>query len=590
MALPKTVKVVLVVLVAIATGLLLSMIVPTMEEGTYDGKIIIRGTDGMEYPIIFTFDIGAKAKNVTIEQVLTINGKPVKVTISVPAVKTLKLGAKLTATAVVNDTSVVELSKTLFVVTSPARASLTYMTYIPIEVKDTKVLFSSTILYKTKEAAFVFGSAVVLFIGASIIPYVITSIYSTLALFLLGALTLSDPFTLYMSDTCLVFLAGSAFELVLVNTGLANRIASALRSLASSPSRLFVGTFVLSGFISWWMSNTSATYLFLPIVSAIAAQAAIEDTRLYELVLVGLASGATCGGMATVIGTPPNLIGAGFINSNLYGGKSIVTFSNWLLWGLPLFLIGTVLAYITFRLMYAVMGKAEADLVTMKLREFSKKREPGKKWSNYEIVGLATVLFLVSLWVTESIHGIKTGVAGMIGLLVFLATGVLKVKQIKDLSWDIVILMGAGLTLGKVLMDTGFSAWLSQAFTQMLDQPVALLWLIGFVSMLLGMVISSHTSAAAFIAPIMAPIGTIIAAGMGLPSARLGAAATIIIAVNCVNWAIALPISTPPSAIVFGTGKVQVKTLAMFGIIWGVIGTILTLLIAPQIVYSILPP
>jgi len=579
-------KVAIIVVVAIVVGLVLYSVTPSMGEGLYEGKAIVHVAGGREFPVAFNFTIGVNAVDTVHEEVVNVNGEAIRVVVKVPAVKTIKLGTKLNVEVLINNTELVELSKTRLVITTESGNSFTY---IPVSVSSSRAQFSSTILYKTKEAAFVFGSALVLFIGASVVPYVITSIYSTLALYLLGALALKDPFTMYMSDTCLVFLAGSAFELVLINTGLADRIASALRAIASSPSKLFMGTFILSGFLSMWMSNTSATYLLLPIISAIAMRAAIEGSKLYELVLIGLATGATCGGMATIIGTPPNLIASGYINNYLYGGKSVITFANWLYWGLPLFIIGSAIAYAVFTLMYRSMGRNEVDVVSKKLRGHSAKREPGKKWSPYEVTGLATVLFLVALWVTEPIHGIKTGVAGVLGLLVFLATRVLRVQQVKDLSWDIVILMGAGLTLGKGLMDTGFSDWLAQFFARFLDQPIALMWLVGFVALVIGTVISSHTSAAAFIAPIMAPIGYVLATGMALPSARLGSAASIIIATCCINWAVALPISTPPSAIVFGTGKVRVKTLATFGLIWGVTGTILTLLIVPSIVFNAVP-
>jgi hypothetical protein len=96
------------------------------------------------------------------------------------------------------------------------------LVYAPTEYDIGKGVarFSIKMLYKTKEAAFIFGSSIVLFIGSSLVHYTITSIYLTLALYLVGAITLADPFTLYMSDICLVFLAESASELAIRNTGL----------------------------------------------------------------------------------------------------------------------------------------------------------------------------------------------------------------------------------------------------------------------------------------------------------------------------------------------------------------------------------
>ncbi len=151
-----------------------------------------------------------------------------------------------------------------------------------------------------------------------------------------------------MSDVCLVFLAGSAFELVLRNTELADRIASSLRLMARSPTRLFAGTFLIGGFLSMWMSNTSATYLMLPVVMSMISMARIDYTRLAELVLIGLAAGTTAGGMATIVGTPPNLIVSGYVNSYVYGGVPVITFTTWLVWGIPVFIIATALAIALF--------------------------------------------------------------------------------------------------------------------------------------------------------------------------------------------------------------------------------------------------
>jgi sodium-dependent dicarboxylate transporter 2/3/5 len=194
----------------------------------------------------------------------------------------------------------------------------------------------------------------------------------------------------------------------------------------------------------------------------------------------------------------------------------VITFNNWLVWSLPYSALSAVVAYATFVIMYKLMAPNEVEVVKERLRLFEATREVRKGLSRSEVLGLIGILILICLWVTDSIHGIKTEVSGMIGLLAMLALGVLKPMDIKDLGWDIVILMGGGLILGKGLMDTGFSDVVTQLFATYMRSSQLLVWLVGFVSLMLGTFISSHTAGVAFICPIIAPLGYVIGPSIGL--------------------------------------------------------------------------
>ncbi|MCC6004092.1 MAG: anion permease [Thermofilum sp.] len=582
----KATSLIILVVAAVMIGLLLYYITPVMGEGVYRGALHI-GCDGEEEVVLFNFTIGKGSKAVAKTERVRVCGVETYVKLSVPEVDGVKLARTFNVGVLLNASGVdYERVRLRLVLVSPGGYSFAYVPLSFDKVRG-EAKFTIKTLYRTKEAAFIFGSAVILFIGSSIIPFVVTSIYLTLALYLAGAITLAEPFTLYMSDTCLVFLAGSALELVIKNTGLGMRIASALRSLAESPSSLFLSTMLIGGFISMWMSNTSATYLLLPIVASLASGAGIEDTKLYELVLAGLAVGTTIGGSATLVGTPPNLIAGGYLNTNVYSAH-VITFSNWVMWGLPYFALSAVIAYVTFLLMYRVAGAREAEVVRARLKRFVAAHEGGARWSRGEVLGLVGILFLVGMWVTESIHGIKTGVAGMLGLLVFLTLGVLKAKDIKSLGWDIVILMGGGLTLGRGLVDTGFSDALVQLFTPYMVAPTVLIWLVGLSSLMLGTFMSSHTAGVAFLCPIVAPVGYVIGPALGLKP-ESGAALVVILSTLALDTAVALPISTPPSAIVFGTGKVRIKTLLLYGMLFGIVTVALTLYLLPPLIIYALP-
>ncbi len=201
------------------------------------------------------------------------------------------------------------------------------------------------------------------------------------------------------------------------------------------------------------------------------------------------------------------------------------------------------------------MGVGEIQAVRERLRELASGDRLRKPWSRQGPLGLIGILTLVTLWVSEIIHGIKTGVAGMI-----------EPQQLKDLGWDIVVLMGGGLTLGRGLVETEFSDYLVQLLQPLTGKAFIAIVATSYMALLVGTVISSHTSATAFFAPLVIPLGYTLAPALGL-APRVSAALIAVLATVTLNYAIALPISTPPSAIVFGTGKVRTKTLLVYGIL-----------------------
>ena len=464
--------------------------------------------------------------------------------------------------------------------------------YLPIKYTNNEAVFEIQPYSKLKESAFIFGSAIVLFAAASVIHYVITGIYVTLALVLTGVVAQKAAFTMYMAPLIWVFIAGSAMELIIKETGLDKRVARTLTSFATSPARLIIGAGLIVSFLSMWMSNTAATYVILPLVISLVTQAKIDNTRFSSILFASLAMAASVGGTATIIGTPPNLIVSQLLNDVVYknvGATQFMDFNRWLMVGAPAWLIGITVGLL-LAIMYArVVAADELPRIGEALRKL-KVEEEKKPFSKLEILGLANMLFLVALWLTEPIHHISSGIAGAIGLLVFFATGVLDVKKhFKKLAWDLMVLFGAGLTLGKALMATGFAEQLLVVLSPVRYMGFAAWFVVGFAAYIVGTFISSHTSASAFIAPLTIPLGMLIAAGMGIPL-EAGAAVATIAAVVSLNNAVALPISTPPSAIVYSTGRVRMRDLVTYGLLYGIIANTLTIGILANYWIGVLTP
>lgn len=441
--------------------------------------------------------------------------------------------------------------------------------YIPTSKSNNCVEISVQPYIHAREAGFIFGSAIVLFAAASIIHYIITGLYVTLALVLVGVQPASTAYQYYMAPLIMVFIAGSAMELVIREKGLDVRVARLLSRIARGPYTLILGISFLGSFLSMWMSNTAATYVMLPLAAALLAGVRDKAPRISSIAMVSLAMGASIGGTATLIGTPPNLIAAEFLNKFAYGQYAI-GFYEWLLIGLPAWIIGFSIGVLLAFLYARITAGGELGIVKDYLRGIRERGE-AKPWSKVEIIALIELLILVGLWITEPLHGIKTGIAAGIGILLFFATGILNPKEHwKKLAWDLMVLFGAGLTLGSGLMKSGWANYLLSQLHGIGSLGWAGFYIIGFTAYFIGTFISSHTSASAFIAPLTIPLGMTMAASLGLSPAT-GAALATIVAVVSLNNAIALPISTPPSAIVYASGKADIKDLMIYGFLFGIV-------------------
>ncbi len=566
----KTVKILSIILIAFIAGIITANLSPSDWPSNGEYKIIIDTiVNRSKTSITCSFNInGVEYSNQT---VLPSNYTLI-VTISTP--ETIKPGEKIIATIHAlhnNETIQLSLGDTRAKIILPDGRTYEFS---PVSRSNGKLVFKIQPYVKTREAGFIFGSAIVLFASASIIHYVITGLYVVLSLVLTGIQPGKSAYIYFMKPLIMVFIAGSAIELVIRKKGLDERIANTLTRIAKGPYSLIIGVSFLASFLSMWMSNTAATYVMMPLALALLSGLGVKGIDKYRsIVMVSLAMGASIGGTATIIGTPPNLIAAGFLNDIVYGYEKI-SFYEWLLIGLPAWVIGFSIGAILAVIYARIIARDELELVSRALREKRGVKRETKPWSRDEALAVLAILVLVALWILEPIHHISSGVAAGIGLLLFFATGLLDPREDwKKLAWDLMVLFGAGLTLGSSLMNTGWAEYLlgllkSISLCGWLCFPV-----IGFTAYLIGTFISSHTSASAFIAPLTIPLGMIIAPTIGLQP-ETGAALTTIVAVVCLNNAIALPISTPPSAIVYAGGKARLRDLVVYGLLFGILANL----------------
>ncbi len=553
-------KILLIIILAIIMGGIIYYISPPdwPASGEYIANIYIRENKVGE----LHFTISDKS----LEQNFTINNMVVNVVLKSPG--RIAVGEPLVFEITCyedNKPVKIEIKDVKIEIITP---DTNKYTFFPNSKEHYTIIASIQPYIHAKEAGFVFGSAIVLFAAASIIHYIITGLYVTISLVLIGIQPMKTAYQYYMAPLIMVFIAGSAMELVIRERGLDVRVARLLSRIGRGPFTLILGVSFLGSFLSMWMSNTAATYVMLPLVAALLAGIREKAEKYSSIVMVSLAMGASIGGTATLIGTPPNLIAAEFLNKFAYGYEAI-GFYKWILIGLPAWFIGFSIGIVLAVIYAKVVAKDELSIVAEELKKMRKME--GKPWSKIEVIALIELLILVALWITEPIHGIKTGIAAGIGILLFFATGILNPKEHwKKLAWDLMVLFGAGLTLGSGLMKSGWANYLLSQLHGIESLGWAAFFIIGFTAYIIGTFISSHTSASAFVAPLTIPLGMTIAAGLGLSPAT-GAALATVVAVVSLNNAIALPISTPPSAIVYASGKARIKDLIIYGFLFGII-------------------
>jgi len=340
-------------------------------------------------------------------------------------------------------------------------------------------------------------------------------------------------------------------------TGLDQTLATLAFRHVKGRKTLLLSLILISSLLSGVMSNTAATYVMMPIVLSLVSGNSAEG------LLLALVASTAIGGSLTLIGTPPNLIVSSFIKT--FTGNEM-DFSRWLVFGFPTWIFGMVVVFFI-------------TLPFLKT-EWNPSMKEGVSFSMEKLKTLFVISGVVGLWATSKLIGINNGIIALLGILSFLLLNILKPQDILRLRWDLVILFGGGLTLGKALMTSGWADWLVGKIP--LPKNDLELFVLLTSLLLLGTVFSSHTSAAAFIGPVMIPLGMAVAPSFGTSPEVFGTLLVMMTTLS-INNAMALPISTPPSAIVFSSGKVRISRMTSYGLIFGTIMNIIFVFLLKKI-------
>lgn len=366
----------------------------------------------------------------------------------------------------------------------------------------------------------------------------------------LGIMPSKQALTAFADPTIFLFFGGFALATALHIQQLDKMIANRIMLLAKG--KLFTAViylFLVTAFLSMWMSNTATAAMMLPLAMGILSNMDREkEHNTYVFVLLGIAYSASIGGMGTLVGSPPNAIAASQLG---------IGFAEWMMYGLPVMtlllplMIGVL--YLTFKPKF----NREFEY------HFEKIKMNSERW-----ITLIIFLFVALCWVGSSFinpwianliglgHKIESfdSVMALIGALLLCMSKVVNWQQIQDnTEWGVLFLFGGGLTLSAVLGQTGASKIMADAIVSLIEgKHYALICLIIAAFIVVLTEFTSNTASAALLVPIFISIASVL--GMS----PFGFALIIALGASC---AFMLPVGTPPNAIVFGTGMVKQKDM-----------------------------
>jgi sodium-dependent dicarboxylate transporter 2/3/5 len=346
-----------------------------------------------------------------------------------------------------------------------------------------------------------------------------------------------------------LFFGGFILAAAAKKTGLDVWLASvSLSRLGNRPGIFLLGVMGATAVLSMFLSNTATATMMVAILGPLIVSCK-EKQKFPRAILLGVAMAANIGGMGTVIGTPPNAIAAGALAS--VGG---VNFTQWMVYGIPpaIFLLVIAWGY----LLFVYLGRDA--FVPAKNLVFSASGHPVTVSKAQQSLVVVTFGVTILMWMTNPLHGIPTTVVSFIPICVFTATRTLDAEDVKGISWDVLLLIAGGLSLGVAISDTGLAEWIvTQLPTEGLG-PLAIAMAMAYLATVLSNLMS-NTAAANVILP--------------LAIALLGAGQShlVIPIAMAASAAMCLPISTPPNAIVYGTGRLKTIDLLAAGIVIGLI-------------------
>ncbi|MEM1061486.1 MAG: SLC13 family permease [Planctomycetota bacterium] len=395
------------------------------------------------------------------------------------------------------------------------------------------------------------------------VPIAVTSLLPLAILPLAGVLTPTEVGAAYGSPLILLLMGGFLLSTSMEGSGAHRRIAlTMVRACGgSSGRRLVIGFMLAAGLLAMWISNTATTLMLLPVVLGVTSR--VDDERVVTALLLGVAYAASIGGVATPVGTPPNLV---FME--VYGETTgaELSFLEWMRWGLPI--ASAMWLAAAAWLTRGLGGRLEVDLP-----------EVGP-WRAAEVRTLAVFAATALLWVTrrEPLGGwsgwldLPAANDASVALLAVVVLAVLpdgrggrllEWERAERIPWGVLILFGGGVAIAKAFTASGLGEAAAAGLSGLGGLPVVVL--VGSVCLAVTFLteVTSNTATATLLMPVLAATAVAI---------DIEPAVVMVPATVSASFAFMLPVATAPNAIVFGTGRLTVGRMARTGIVLNLVG------------------
>lgn len=450
------------------------------------------------------------------------------------------------------------------------------------------VFFRPGDLDRSGEVVAAFGVLMAIWWATDALPLPVTALVPLMAFPLTGVMTVEEAASGYANPIIFLFLGGFLVALAVERSQLHRRIALLIfRALGKSGSGLVAGFMLVAALLSMWISNTSTTLMLFPIAVSLGVVVCETSAGLSEKeqsdfkvsLMLGLAYGASLGGIATLVGTPTNAFMVGFLQSEY---DIQIPFARWMLVGMSATVVLLPLGwFILTRFLFPVRFVSSVETTT----ELDSRYRALGPVSRAEWRTGGLFLCLVVGWVFRKqiaeITGLEglsdTGIAIAAALFAFIIPSgtdrqaLVAWEDTRRLPWGVLILFGGGLSLAAALSSSGLTVWLGQQLA-----PLGAVSYILLVVVLTAMVVfmtelTSNVATTATLLPIVAAL----AVELGLDP--LIFAVPVTIAAGC---AFMLPVATPPNAIVFSTGAIRSADMIRAGIWMNIVAIILVSLIA----------
>lgn len=436
------------------------------------------------------------------------------------------------------------------------------------------------------------------------IPIPATSLLPIALFPLLGILHTKKATAPYASHLIFLFMGGFIIALAMQRWNLHRRIAmNIVKAVGFSPGRLIFGFMMATAALSAFVSNTATTVMMMPIGLAIITHVVEEgkkegldreidfspDKFAFGLnLMLGIAYAASIGGVATLIGTPPNTVLAGYLQKT-YGYE--ITFADWMKVGIPLVLVMLPLCWLWLTRVVNPMKLKKVpggrDLINQELRQMG-SMGTGERWT-------ALVFLLTALgWIFRKKLGfifpepklVTDAAIAMTGaILLFLIPVNFKKNEFvmnwhwaSKMPWGVLILFGGGLAMASGFKATSLADWIGSQ-VGLLDNAPILVLIIAVTTLIIFLTeLTSNTATSAMVMPILSAVA------IGLGQSPLLLVVPAAIAASC---AFMLPVATPPNAIVFGSGYVTIPQMVRSGLGLNLIGIVLTVVVTYLLVFPV---